>query len=214
MVRGAVYPQYRRGGRFFGRRVNCEYVPLLPAGAVRRVLDDPRKIPYLLVWKNSSDGEVKDAVRVALCEDPGPFYGTNREVFCIRGRYLPCNWVNVKRTDRSNEILRTVWQPLPRNRARDLRLVCPGCQAPRRFLYGWEPGGQYTSSVQTSRWQCRKCAELRYASEGGALLIRGGMLSRLLGRHFPSVSSPRPDPWYPHVFSSLDDAAAAGFCNP
>jgi hypothetical protein len=29
----------RRGGRFFGRRVNLEYVPLLPAKTVRRVLN-------------------------------------------------------------------------------------------------------------------------------------------------------------------------------
>jgi len=31
----------RSHGRFFGRRVNGEYVPLLPASAVSRVLDDP-----------------------------------------------------------------------------------------------------------------------------------------------------------------------------
>jgi hypothetical protein len=71
----------RRGGRFFGRKVNLEYVPLLPAGAVRWVLDDPRKIPYLLVWKSDRDGEVKDAIRLARCGDPGHFYGNCRQFF-------------------------------------------------------------------------------------------------------------------------------------
>ena len=51
--------QRRLGGRFFGRRVNCEQVPLLPAWAVALVLDDPRKIAYLLVWKSHHDGTVK-----------------------------------------------------------------------------------------------------------------------------------------------------------
>jgi len=88
----------RRAGRFFGRRVNCEYVPTLPAGAVRWVLDDPRKIPYLFAWKSKLYDEINEAVRVAQCGDPGPFYGTNREVFCFRGRYLSCSWLTVKRT--------------------------------------------------------------------------------------------------------------------
>jgi hypothetical protein len=38
---------------------------MLPAWIVRRVWDDPRRIPYLLVWKGRRDGEVKEAVRVA-----------------------------------------------------------------------------------------------------------------------------------------------------
>ena len=41
---GKTYNQYRRSGRFFGRRVNCEHVPALPASVVRRILDDPRQI--------------------------------------------------------------------------------------------------------------------------------------------------------------------------
>jgi hypothetical protein len=39
---------------------------------------------------------------------------------------------------------------------------------------------------------------LRYSSEGGALLIRGGMLSRLLGRPVPDLPFPRPEPWLPY----------------
>ena len=42
-------PRFRCSGRVFGRSVNCEQVPLLPAGAVALVLDDSRRIPYLLV---------------------------------------------------------------------------------------------------------------------------------------------------------------------
>ncbi len=211
MVRGIVYPRYRCGGRFYGRRVNCEYVPLLPAVTVRRVLEDPRKIPYLLVWKSERDGQIKDAVRLAPCEDPGPFYGTYREVFRIRQRCFACNWVKLNRPDANNEIIRAVWQFLPRNSARDLRLVCPGCQVPRRHLYGWESGGRYSTSVYPSLWQCRKCAGLRYASEGEALVLRSrGARFRALEMQFGTVRSERPEPWYPDVFSSLDDAAAAG----
>jgi hypothetical protein len=51
-------------------------------------------------------------------------------------------------------------------------LICPYCGIPRRGLYGWELGGHYTSIVTRSTWGCRKCNLLRYASEGGALLIR------------------------------------------
>jgi hypothetical protein len=40
-----THARHRRGGRFFGRRVNCELVPSLPVWVVARVLDDPRKIP-------------------------------------------------------------------------------------------------------------------------------------------------------------------------
>jgi hypothetical protein len=58
-----VEQRKRRGGRFFGRRVNCEQVPLLPAWAVGWMLDDPRKIPYLLIWKSEYDGKIKEAVR-------------------------------------------------------------------------------------------------------------------------------------------------------
>lgn len=79
--RGKTYPRYRRGGRFFGRRVNCEHVPLLPAEAVDRILNDPRKIPYLLVWKSRSDGTVQEAVRIAPhneIEGLGTKLGTSR----------------------------------------------------------------------------------------------------------------------------------------
>jgi len=190
------YPRYRREGRFFGRRVNCERVPQLPAALVRRVLDDPRGIPYLLIWKCPSDGVIKEAVRVSRYTPP-PQYPPDSEQ------------VEVKRTNGSLLLLRYAWRRQPCNDGRFLLLMCWRCARFRRQLYAWEAGGQYTSSARVSDWQCRSCAGLRYASEGGALIVRSrcAMLRPLSG-----LSSPRPEPWYPYVFSSPADAAAAGFC--
>jgi hypothetical protein len=176
--------------------VNCEYVPLLPATAVRRVLDDPRKIPYLLIWKSDRDGEVKEAVRVIRLGSPLHLRDADS--------------IEVKRTDGTVTHLRVLRRPLPRNGGTDIVLACPYCRSLRRALYGWQAGGQYTHSAQTAAWQCRTCAGLRYVSEGGALLIRGGRISRLLGAYVPDVPSPRPEPWYPYVFSSPAEAADAG----
>jgi hypothetical protein len=136
--------QMRRGASS-GCRVNCEHVPLLPARVVAWMLDDTRKIPYLLIWKSRS--------------------------------------------------MRT----LPRNRGRVRLLICPYCSIPRRGLYGWEPGGRFTDSVVRSTWGCRKCNLLRYASEGGALLIRP---RGTLGLVFGTGHSPRPESWLPYVFES------------
>jgi hypothetical protein len=184
----------RYDGRFFGRRVNCEQVPALPAWAVRRVLDDPRKIPYLLIWKSPWDSEVKEAVRVSnLGMTP----------------YLPeANSIEVKRTDGSVAYLRVFKRSLPRNVGNYLLLACPVCCSLRRALYGWEPGGEYTSSALRSQWQCRTCAGLRYASEGGALVFRSrcAILRPLAALWL----SQRPDSWYPYVFTSPKDAIEAG----
>ncbi len=169
MSNGTTYPRYRRGGRFFGRRVNCEQVPLLPAGAVARMLDDPRKIPYLLVWRSRSDGKVQEAARIASYNETADFGGLD--------------WtgaVEVKRHDGTRNFIRTVLHPQP-GTGRSVRfLICPYCKVPRRALYGWGPGGRFTNSVTRSMWQCRTCAKLRYASEGGALVSRGrGAIERL-----------------------------------
>jgi hypothetical protein len=187
----------RRGGRFFGRRVNLERVPLLPAAAVRWVLLDPRKIPYLFLWIGKQDGRPKDAVRLAACDDPGPFYGSCRTHHSIRGAYHPCSWVTVKRHNGRTDILRGVWLPLPRNGARELMLLCYVCGNPCRYLYGWEASGPYTSSVEASHWMCRGCARLCYSSEGGYL--RPGRMLRAFG------NLPRPQSFWPFVFSSIDD---------
>jgi len=118
----------RRDGRFFRRRVNCEQVPLLPAWAVGWMLDDPRKIPYLLVWRSDRDGQVKEALRVArYCNARTPS-GDNREMFCVHREALPCDWVTVKRTDGSYENICAVLRPLPRNGGTARLLICPYCQ--------------------------------------------------------------------------------------
>jgi hypothetical protein len=38
-------------------RLNCENMPVVPAWLVRSNLNDPRRIPYLLVWKSEQDGD-------------------------------------------------------------------------------------------------------------------------------------------------------------
>ncbi len=191
--------QNRRGGRFFGRRVNCEQVPTLPAWAVRRVLDDPRKIPYLLLWRSSWDGLIKEAVRVIRLGPPP---------------YLPeADSIEVKRTDGSVCHLRVLKRSLPRNAGYDVLLACPRCCSLRRALYGWAAGGPYTNSAQTSLWQCRSCAGLRFSSEGGALVLRSRWaFARLIEQQFGRCCSPRPESWLPYVFTSPEEAAEAGVC--
>ena len=60
------------GGRYVGARVNCERIPCLPAAVVAWVLNDPRQVPKLLVWKDPRTDEVMEVVRVALCGASGP----------------------------------------------------------------------------------------------------------------------------------------------
>lgn len=187
MVNGRTYPRYRCRGRFYGRRVNCERVPMLPASAVREVLDDPRKTPYLLVWKSPWDGEIKEAVRV-IGLGPPP--------------YLPAaDSMEIKRTDGSVTHIRAVKCSLPRNGGHAVLLACPFCCSLRRDLYGWEPGGMYDTSAQRCSWQCRRCAGLRYASEGGALVLHSrGRWFQALETKYGITRSDRPAPWYPYVF--------------
>jgi hypothetical protein len=184
-------------GRFYGRRVNCENVPLLPASTASQVLEDPRKIPYLLIWSGDS-GQIKEAARLVAYSEPNRLDWTG--------------WIEIKRVDGTRALIRTLERRVLGTGAKARLLVCPVCSEPRRALYGWEPGGNYTSSAQRSRWQCRSCAGLRYSSEGGALVVRPGR-GRLgdLFRAFGSCRRDRPEPWYPHVFSSPQRAAESGF---
>jgi hypothetical protein len=185
-----MYPRYRCAGRFYGRRVNCENVPLLPAWAVRWVLSDPRMIPYLLLWQSPWDGEVKEAVRVAAYSEPGPCDWTG--------------WVEIKRANGTHTLVRTVQRPLPRRAGKALLMICPYCHSARRALYGWQLNLMRARSFFGGQWQCRACAGLRYASEGGALLIRSrGIIGRLLG----VGRSDRPEPWFPYVFTDPCQAA-------
>jgi hypothetical protein len=191
MVAHRACPKMRRAGRFFGRRVNCESVPLLPAWAVRCVLDDPRRIPYLLVWKRHANSGVADAVRVSYYSEPENNYPLDW-----------AGWIEIKRADGTRTFVRTILRPLPRNGGNDRLIVCPNCGKNCRTLYGWRPGGRFTHSVENGRWWCRLCIGLRYRSEG---TYRPRMF-RFLGGY------PRPEPWYPLAFSSPELAAELGLC--
>ena len=188
-----MYKQHRQArGRhqhFIGSwaRLNCENMPVIPAWLVRSNLNDPRRIPYLLVWKDERHGgEIKEAVRLAR-------YVDTHDSNAIH------NHVELKRPDGSFTVLRIVWRMLPRNGGRVLLLVCSYCRAPRRHVYGWEwdSFSGWSNRVRQICWQCRSCARLRYSSEGGYL--SPGARFRALG------NLPRPNSWFPYVFTSIDD---------
>jgi hypothetical protein len=170
----------------FWARLNCENIPVIPASLVRSNLNDPRKIPYLLIWRDDRDGEIKEAVRLARYIDPHESSAAQ-------------NHVELKRTDGSGTILRIVWRLLPRNEGRALLLVCSYCNKSRRHVYGWEwdSNSGWSNRVRRIGWRCRSCARLRYSSEGGYL--SPGTRFRRLG------NLPRPKPWLPCVFTSIDD---------
>jgi hypothetical protein len=63
------------------------------------------------------------------------------------------------------------------------------------------------------RWVCRRCAGLRYESEGGALVHRGrGAFFKMIEAVYGPCRSERTEPWYPYVFTSPEQAAVAGLC--
>ena len=191
-----VSPRHRCGGQFYGPRVNCEGVPRLPVRAVERVLVDPRRLPYLMVWTRDYQA-VKECVRVAAYSESDGRDWTG--------------WVELKRPDGSHNLVRTVQRPIPRSGGWQRFLVCRFCQRLKRALYGWELDQTRRHAAFTSDWSCRICAGLRFASEGGALVLRSR--SPLL-RSFAALlgSSPRLEPWYPLVFSSPEHAAELGLC--
>lgn len=194
--------RYRREGRFFGRRVNCERVPLLPAWVVGRLFDDPRNIPYLLVWTDPEDGSPRDTIRISAKIDPPVLF--------------PPDWTDVfeiKRPIQGRNFIRTILRRLPRNGGEARLLGCPYCDRWCRGLYGWEPGGQYIHSVEMCSWRCRRCAKLRYASEGGGLIHRHRGAS---GQQFDAAfgcRTDRPEPWLPFVFTSPQEAVKGGLCS-
>lgn len=183
-------------GHFLGfwARLNCEYMPVIPARIVRSNLDDPRRIPYLLIWKDERDGQIKEAVRLARCVDALDGY------------------VELKRNDESTSVLRVVWRTLPRHGGRALFLNCPHCDTPRRFVYGWEwdSFSGWSNRVRRTDWCCRSCNRLRYSSEGGHLCGGRAWLARVMG--FDPGNLPRPALWLPYVFTSPEEAAEAGIC--
>lgn len=183
------------GGRFIGPRVNCENVPCMPAAAAAWVLDDPRQVPYLLIWLEESSGKLIEAARVV------EYTPMDRELDWAR-----C--LEIKRADGSKNWIVTVARPMPRNGGKARLVICPRCQRSRRALYPWKLNPAKRHAVFTSSWQCRSCAQLRYASEGGALVFRP---RTELGRRIRAVEGDRKDrprPWYPYAFTDPRGAAA------
>jgi hypothetical protein len=104
--------------------------------------------------------------------------------------------IEVSRPGKSITDVHVFRRSMPRNGGNDVFLECPGCRRLRRALYGWTAGGATTRSAHRSQCQCRACAGLRYASEGGALLVRSrGVLGKMLG----VARAKRPQPWLPHM---------------
>jgi hypothetical protein len=183
--------------RFLGSRarLNCENIPVIPARLVQDCLADPRRIPYLLVWKNARDGKIEEAVRVArYIDDCDP--------------RAAINFLEIKRMDGDASVLRMNWQSLP-NGGRALLLICSYCATPRRHVYGWEWDALsgWSNRVRRISWRCRSCARLRYSSEGGYLspsYAGLGRLGQMLRGSWGNL--PRPELWFPYVFSSLEAA--------
>src|SRR5258708_38563663 len=96
-------------------------MPVIPAWLVRSNLNDPRRIPYLLVWKEERhDGRIMEAVRLERYEIP----------------HCPYENVELKRTDESATVLRLVWRMLPRNGGGATLLSFPPPANPRpRFSW-------------------------------------------------------------------------------
>jgi hypothetical protein len=180
----------RDDGRFEGYRVNCELVPRLPARSVRECLSDPRRVPYLLLWKHPWSGLLKEVVRLA---SPYPRYD-----------WLEIGWAEVKRGDGSKVSIRLS------QLAHKPMLICNSCQKHRLALYGWKTN-KGPRSVSPALWPCRVCAGLSYASEGRALYIR--RLFPELKPYWRLMRESRPDPWEPLVFASPLAAADAGLCS-
>jgi hypothetical protein len=178
-------------------RLNCENMPVIPAWLVRSNFNDSRRIPYLLVWKDERHGgRIVEAVRL-VCYSPGPL-------------------AELKRTDGSTTVLRTVSQMMPRNGGQALLLLCPYCDTPRRFVYGWEwdSFSGWSNRVRSISRRCRSCAQLRYSSEGGYLrpaCRRLGKIGTILGDSWGNL--PRPELWLSYVFTSPQEAAEVGARN-
>lgn len=139
------------------------------------------------------DGLVKEAVHVAR--------------FIPQTRLQEADSILVQRAGGSTVPVYLAWRCQPHG-GRSLLLRCWQCQKPSRALYGVRVGndGRYYVA-RPADWECRRCAGLRFSSEGGALLIRGGrLMTRYFGHPWPTVASPRPERWLPFMFSSLNQA--------
>jgi hypothetical protein len=171
-------------GRFFGTRVNCERVPMLPASIVRDVIEDRFGGACMLLWRDLWDGEIKETADIKPVPPPACFSFVEA--------------VELIRPSMASTDLHLLRKPLPRNGGYDSLLECPICHGLRRALYGWSAACSTRHSAYRSQWQCRECAGLRYSSEGGALLVRSrGYLGKILG----VAQTNRPHSWIPLVFA-------------
>jgi hypothetical protein len=145
-----------------------------------------------LVWKDERDGRIMEVVRLTCHVD-------HNHVELKRGALIS--------TDCSTTLLEIVWRVLPRNGGRALFLLCPHCNTPRRFVYGWEwdSFSGWSNRVRQISWRCRACARLRYSSEGGYLRPAYGRLGQLGVALRTLGNLPRPQSWLPYVFTSIDD---------
>lgn len=179
-----------------GPRINCEDVPCLPVAALTWMLDDPRNVPYLMLWMDQDCERILEAVRVMRSPE------MEREI-----PWAKC--VEIKRANGMKNWLLTTERRLPRNGGKARLVICPHCQTPGRALYPWRLDPSKPHAVFMSRsWQCRSCAQLRYASEGGALIFRP---RTDLGRMIRAVEGPkkdRPEWWYPYVYADPRNAEA------
>lgn len=180
----------REDGRFDGYGVNCEAVPCLPARIACDCLADPRRVPYLLIWKHRQSGAIVEVARLA---SPHPAHD-----------WLQIGWTEVKRGDGSKVRIRlsqTAYKPM---------LICNSCQKPRLALYAWKTN-EGPRNLSPAQWPCKSCAGLSYASEGRALFINPVFPE--LRPFWKLLRKPRPEPWEPLVFTSPKAAVDAGICS-
>jgi len=107
----------RKNGRFDRYRVNCEYVPCLPARIVSQCLSDPRGVSYLLLWKGRRWGAVQEVVRLA-------------SRYPTRSDWFSSGWAEVKRGDGSQVNIHLT------QIAYKSMLICNSCQKGALFMDG------------------------------------------------------------------------------
>jgi len=162
--------------------------------AERWVLDDPRGIPYIFLWRREweSSGKLVEWARVARYVPRRSVIGETEYV-----ERIPAGeeWASVTQPEGGGvHAIRVLRVALPRRGGSALLLVCPYCDRPRRHLYAWAVTG---SGLYRMSWRCRTCAGLRYGSEGTYIRPRW----RCLGGY------PRLETWDPYVFASLEEGA-------
>lgn len=173
-------------GRFAGARLDVESVPRLPVIAARRLLDDPRGLPYFVGWRSPEEpGLFAYALRLEC--DPGTRHAV-RIVFA----------------DGRTQALELEWRDLPRG-GQDVRFRCPECGRPCRFLYFQRPSalGPFPAPPLLGWAACSRCCGLRWACQGGHRSSLQRAVSALITQETGRRHAPLPrKPWNPVVVSS------------